>query len=534
MLALLLAERPPALVHVLEVARVAPRGLRDRPVGTETRVEGRLGVVGEVRLAEVDVGEEALVAVLLEPVGHHLAEHVAAAAERAEHLLELRKAAVEAEQAPGHGVRHEAARLDALRREQLGEGEPVLGQPRRKGDLAVVAVRVLRGPDRRHRTERVDRRGVDALEDDALRRQAVDLGGRLARIAVGAERARAAGVEDHEQHVGRGQALAQRVGSGVVGGRERPGLERLAAFRSEHPRRDEPAPRETRAADRPDGQADPNDVARPPREPHHLLAHRLGRSVDHAAPDLALAARLVFEQDAEGRGARGGAGRRQELGREAQLGRRRQPEREAHHRRADERERRHALLLARRERPRRLARQQVLERHVRGGAGHERVEGRRELPPVEALRIGVRGRGRRLEHEAQAVVTRLLGRRGQRDAVAVARVVEREALDGGAVEPHLRRPGGSLRGTVRRRGSRRAARPGPRQRPPPPRPSTTGTAPPAPPASRWKPSVRRGSAAGVPKRRTSSADHVSATDRALRRGRRRRSSAARGSRAPRG
>jgi hypothetical protein len=67
----------------------------------------------------------------------------------------------------------------------------------------------------------------------------------------------------------------------------------------------------------------------------------------------------------------------------------RQSEREADDRRSDESQRRNALLDARHERARRIAPEQVLERGIRSGAADEAVERGRELPAIQALRVGV-------------------------------------------------------------------------------------------------------------------------------------------------
>ena len=128
----------------------------------------------------------------------------------------------------------------------------------------MVTVGVLRGPDGRHRAERVHGGRVGALEHDALGRQAVDLRRRLARVAVGPERARAARVQDDEQDVRAGQALAQRLGPRVLLLRDRRGLERLAAAHAQHSRRHEPAPGEARPVGDADREPEPHDVARPP------------------------------------------------------------------------------------------------------------------------------------------------------------------------------------------------------------------------------------------------------------------------------
>ena len=176
-----------------------------------------------------------------------------------------------------------------------------------------------------------------------------------------------------------------------------------------------------------------------PGQTHHLLARRRPPPVDHAAPGLPLAAGQALDGDAEGRLPRRGAGRGQELRGEAQLGRGRELQREAHDRRPEQGEARDAVLLADRERPRRVAPQQVLERGVGRRAGDEGVEGRGQLSPVEALRVGV-GRGRRRrEDEADPVVARPLGRGGKGDPVALPDVVQPEALDRRPVEPHLDR-----------------------------------------------------------------------------------------------
>ena len=73
------------------------------------------------------------------------------------------------------------------------------------------------------------------------------------------------------------------------------------------------------------------------------------------------------------------------------------------------------------------------------GTGHEGVEGGAQLPLVEAGGLHVRGRRRGREHEPQPVVARSLRRGGQRDAIAVAGVVELEPLDHRPVEAHLDR-----------------------------------------------------------------------------------------------
>ena len=303
----------------------------------------------------------------------------------------------------------------------------------------MVAVGVLRGPHRRHGAERVDRRGVHPLEHHPLGRDPVDLGGRRPGVAVGPERLGPPGVEDDQEHVGAGHRLSQRLGARVVGRGDRGRLQRVAPAHAEDPGRDEAAPGEARAARGAHREADPDDVAGLPGEPHDLLARGLRARVDHARPGLALGPSDALHGHAEGRGARRGAGRGEELGREAQLGRGRQLQREAHDRGAEHGERGDALLVAHGEGPRGVAPEQVLERGVGGGAGDEGVEGGAQLPLVEApgLHVGRRCRGR--EHEPQAVVARLLRRGGQRDPIAVAGVVELEPLDHRPVEAHLDR-----------------------------------------------------------------------------------------------
>src|SRR5262249_9430179 len=108
-LALRRRERAATLVDFGDEALVAARRLGDRSVGSELRVERRLGVVGEVRLAEMHVREEAMVLLQLEPGRNGLAEDVAAASEVPEDLVELVEPAVEAEARAGDGVRHEAS-----------------------------------------------------------------------------------------------------------------------------------------------------------------------------------------------------------------------------------------------------------------------------------------------------------------------------------------------------------------------------------------------------------------------------------------
>ena len=76
-LALLRGEGPPALVHLGDPGLLAPGRLGDGPVRARTRVEGRLRIVREVRLAKMEVEEEAAVLVPGQPVGHDLPEHVA-------------------------------------------------------------------------------------------------------------------------------------------------------------------------------------------------------------------------------------------------------------------------------------------------------------------------------------------------------------------------------------------------------------------------------------------------------------------------
>src|SRR5258707_2870927 len=73
-----------------------------------------------------------------------------------------------------------------------------------------------------------------------------------------------------------------------------------------------------------------------------------------------------------------------------------------------------------------------------GVADDEAVERGSELTAVGVPGL-LRGRGRGREHEAQAVVSRALSVRGEREAVAITGVVEGEPGDGPSVEPDLRR-----------------------------------------------------------------------------------------------
>ncbi len=296
-------------------------------------------------------------------------------------------------------------------------------------------------------------------------------------VAVRPERLRARRVEDDEQDVDARQPLAQRVGPRVVDRGHLGRLKRVGAALSQDPGRDEAAPGKAGARSLPHREADPHDVASPTGDPHHLLARVLPARFHDPAPDLLLAAPEVLDRHAKGRRPGRGTGRRQELRSEAELGRGRQLQGEADDGRAEQGEARDALRVARVEGARSVAPQQVLERRVGGGSRDQRVEGRRQLPLVAALRVGIRGRGRRREDEPEPVVARLLRLGGKPDAVAVADVVQLEALDGRAVQPDLDglllHP--SVGGRVEDRDARAASRP--TGRPPRPRLSTRGTAP---------------------------------------------------------
>ena len=297
------------------------------PVGPELRVEGRLRVVGKVRLAEVHVGEEAPVAVRAR------ARRAATCRNTSPRLPSVRntswnstKPRSKPKSLPGHRVRDEAGGVDALGREQLGQRQAVLRQPRRERDLAVVAVGVLRGPHRRHRAERVDGRRVDALEDDALGGDAVDLGRRRPRSSRRRRTSCApARVEDDEQDVGPGQT-AWRSGSARASsaGRERQRLQRLAAARAQDARAPRSGPRRSagcpRVAHREPDRARCRRRARGGAPPARPAASRERRSRGSRARARPPAPSTVTRKDAAP-GRR--AGRGQELGREAQLGRRR-------------------------------------------------------------------------------------------------------------------------------------------------------------------------------------------------------------------
>ena len=120
------AQGPPSLVHLLDPVLLRERVLAQRSGkgggGAEPRVEGRRGVVGLMRLAEVDIGEEAPAAARRQPGRHHAAEDVAPAAVLLPGLVELREAPVEPVEAARHQVGHEARGVDALRAQQLGLG----------------------------------------------------------------------------------------------------------------------------------------------------------------------------------------------------------------------------------------------------------------------------------------------------------------------------------------------------------------------------------------------------------------------------
>ena len=131
---------------------------RDRPLRPEAGVERRLRVVWEVRLPIVHVGEEAAVAVGLQPTGHEMSKRIRFAAEVLEHLGELEKAAIEGVALAGHDVRHESGVVDVVPREQLGQGELVAWQRRAEGGV-LMPLGILRGPYRRHRGQGVDGRG---------------------------------------------------------------------------------------------------------------------------------------------------------------------------------------------------------------------------------------------------------------------------------------------------------------------------------------------------------------------------------------
>ena len=148
--------------------------------------------------------------------------------------------------------------------------------------------------------------------------------------------------------------------------------------------------------------------------------------------------RVLLQRDLEQRGRRGRGGRRVQLGREAQLRVARQPDRVAHDARADLQERGDPGLRGGAEGGRRVAAEQVVEARVPGGADDQGVERGRELPVIGVARLLGRRRGGG-EDEPQAVLARALGFGGQRDRVAMARVVEREAPHAAAVQEDLGR-----------------------------------------------------------------------------------------------
>ena len=305
----------------------------------------------------------------------------------------------------------------------------------------MVAVRVLRGPDRRHRAQRVHGGGEGTLEHHALPRETVDVRRGRARIPVRTEVVGASGVEDDEEDVRGPERGPQAIHAPpLLLGRRRAGAAGVGAGESHDARRAPQAPRETLAGG-PRGpyvQPDADDVARlrAQRDAHLLRRARLG--AEDGGPQLLLLARLRFFRDAEGRGGAGRARARVERGPEAQLAGGGHADRVAHHARSDLDESGDAVRPRDRKRPRRVAAEQVLEAGIGGVADDEAVERGRELPPVRVPRL-VRRRGRGREDEAQAVVARALRLRGEREAVTVAGVVEGQSRDGRPVEPHLRR-----------------------------------------------------------------------------------------------
>ena len=172
---------------------VAARRLGDGAVRSEPRVEGRLGIVGKVRLPEVEVGEEAPVLV---PAAASRAATLRNTSPRLPWSRNTSWNSAKPRSKPKprarHRVGHEAGGVHAARGQHLGQGQAVLRQASGERDLAVVAVGVLRGPDRGHGAQGVDGRGERVLEHDAFAGQSVDLRRGGPRVAVGRERAGAA------------------------------------------------------------------------------------------------------------------------------------------------------------------------------------------------------------------------------------------------------------------------------------------------------------------------------------------------------
>ena len=395
-------------------------------------------------LAEVDVGEEAAPALCREPGGHGARDAVGGARGLiAPHLVELGEAAVEPVEAAGDRVGDEARGVDALRGQQLGEGQAVRGQARGERHLRVVAVGILRRPHRGHRAQRVDGGREHALEHDPFAGQAVDVRRGGTAVAVGAEVIGAAGVEHDEQDVRAAEAGAQRIrAAALVFGRRRAHASALRlAPASEHARRASTAPRRSDPPSPPPApRAGPGARCRPPclAAAPALPDGRGGLRAEGGRPELPLLARTRLLRHAEGRGRARRARPGVQVRREAELRGGGQADRVAHDARPDLDQRGHAVRPRDRERPRRVAREQVLQAGVAGIPDGQAVERGGELPAIGVARI-VRRRRRRREHEPQAVVARFLGGGGNVEAVSIAGVVERPSRDGRPVEQDLHR-----------------------------------------------------------------------------------------------
>ena len=231
---------------------MSPRaGFGDRPVRSEAGVEGRLGIVGEVRLTVVDVHEEATLAARRKPGWQRTPEDVGPAADLPPDLVELLEAAIEAVEAAGDRAGDEACGGDPLGprsssasvSRSFGSGDQNETSPWWRSEPG--------RPDRGHRSQRVDGGRVRALEDDALPGDRVDHGRRRAAVPVRSEGARAGGVQDHEHDVRvRELALRRCFGARIAG-----------------PMRPRPRPRHPRPSPRRRGLAATEDARRPASSP---------------------------------------------------------------------------------------------------------------------------------------------------------------------------------------------------------------------------------------------------------------------------
>ena len=206
---------------------VAPRhagraggGLEGRAVVHDLRI-----VVGIVGIDVVDVEEERLVAVRLQPGEHppvdrrrvRLVVVGRRLAGRAEEGLEAAGETVPRVEDP---VAEEAAGLVAAPRHRLGQGR----DPRRdavgRGVVAEELARLAAGHERDHRRQGPGRLGVGVLHHDPRPRQgAGDVGRGVAPVAVGSQVVVAQGVDQDEEDV---RALRRRSSAPTAGPAPRP------------------------------------------------------------------------------------------------------------------------------------------------------------------------------------------------------------------------------------------------------------------------------------------------------------------------